>query len=807
MFALLLVNFFLLSMSRSSSSSWPMIVSAIILFASIVAVPSQYKSSFLGFNPDFHLGLDLAGGTQLDFRISEDEINTRIADLEQSIDAAGTDGSVQDLDRKRLELRTLKEQKDNLVEAVRTVLERRINSLGVSEAVITPSYFGNEKHLLVECPGVIDAQRCIATVGKTIRLEFKEEFDGDPSEYINGMRKKADATFKTITSGADFQVVGQDLSNDLGVNYIDSRPLFLSSLPKGLEALKTRTVSDPVLRSEASISTTVQGADGTPQLKTISGIYLTKILQAAQSTPRPLTNPAEAYDQLAKTLPEATSEHKDRVSITTLPAALLKTAETMEIGSDQAVALDAGKVAVLSLLGRIEGDEQMDASHILFQYKGAQRADASVVRSKAEAKALAEKALARVKAGESLDTIAKNESDGPSRGKSGSLGTIRRRDMAEPFALAAFALKKGELSAVTETEFGFHVIRADSDVALSPAMVTYDLLTYKGTLEDARALPEKIAKGEITAPDQQIVIRSLFFSLEPTGWKDTALNGQRFRSASVTTDQFGTPVTQILFDEEGGRMFQALTKKNIGKRIAIFVGGELVSAPTVNGEISGGSAIITGSRNFEEAQKLAQDLNTGAIPAPIYLAGQSTIEATLGTSALHQSVFAAGVGFILLCLFLIVIYRSLGVIASIALLVYTILMIAMMKLPLLLITNSYVVLTLAGIAGIILSMGMAVDANVLVFERIYEELHKGKPFKIAVETGFKRAWPSVRDGNTSTLITCGILFIIGTSIIRGFSIALSLGILTSLFTGMVVSHYLCRKLAHSPLAEKLFPSR
>ncbi len=784
-----------------------MIVSAVALFALVVAIPTKYKAPLGSFHPDFHLGLDLAGGTQLDFRISEDEINTRIQDLEASIAAESASASAEEIDRKRFELRTLKEQKDNLIESVRTVLERRINSLGVSEAVITPSYFGNEKHLLVECPGVIDAQRCIATVGKTIRLEFKEEFTGDSSEYVQKMRTKADATYKNILAGADFQVVGQDLSNELGVNYLDSRPLFLSGLPKGLDALKTRKTTDPVLRSEASITTTVQGPDGSPQLKTISGIYLTKILEDAKAAPRPLTNPAEAYDQLAKTLPEGSAQHKDQVLVTTAPEALAKTLTTMDIGSDQAIALADGKVGVVSLLGRLDGGEQMEASHILFQYKGAERADASVVRSKAEAKALAEKALSRVRAGESFDAIAKNESDGPSRGKGGSLGVIRRADMAEPFAVAAFALQKGQLSTVTETEFGFHIIRADSDVVLAPATVTYDLLTYKGTLDDARALPEKIKKGEITAPDQQIVIRSLFFSLEPTGWKDTALNGQRFRSAAVTTDQFGTPVTQILFDEEGGKMFQELTKKNIGKRIAIFVGGELVSAPTVNGEISGGSAIITGSRTFEEAQKLAQDLNTGAIPAPIYLVGQSTIEATLGTSALHQSVFAAAVGFIILCLFLIFIYRSLGVIASLALLFYTVLMVAMMKLPLLLVTNSYVVLTLAGIAGIILSMGMAVDANILAFERIREELKKGKPFKIAVETGFQRAWPSVRDGNTSTLITCGILFIIGTSIIRGFSVTLTLGILTSLFTGMIVSHYLCRKLAKSPLAEKLFPSR
>jgi preprotein translocase subunit SecD len=264
-----------------------------------------------------------------------------------------------------------------------------------------------------------------------------------------------------------------------------------------------------------------------------------------------------------------------------------------------------------------------------------------------------------------------------------------------------------------------------------------------------------------------------------------------------------TPVVQIQFDEEGGKIFQELTKRNVGKRIAIFVGGNLVSAPTVQKEIPGGNAIITGSRNFQEARDLAQDLNTGAIPAPIYLSGQSTIEATLGSSALMQSIVAAAIGLLVLCLFMILIYRLLGVLASFALILYVILLVAAMKLPLLLITKEHVVLTLAGIAGMILSMGMAVDANVLAFERIKEELRRGKMLSTAVDTGFRKAWPSVRDGNVSTLITCAILFTIGTSIIRGFAITLSMGILISLFTAMVVSHWLCRQIARTPMAQRL----
>ncbi len=220
-------------------------------------------------------------------------------------------------------------------------------------------------------------------------------------------------------------------------------------------------------------------------------------------------------------------------------------------------------------------------------------------------------------------------------------------------------------------------------------------------------------------------------------------------------------------------------------------------------EIAGGNAVITGSRDLKEAQNLAQDLNTGAIPAPIYLSGQTTVEATLGTNALHQSIVAAAVGLLILCLFMIIVYRLLGVMATIALLFYVTLLMASMKLPVLLITKEHVVLTLAGIAGIILSMGMAVDANVLAFERIKEELRRGKMLRTAIDTGFRKAWPSVRDGNTSTLITCAILFTIGTSIIRGFAVTLSMGIFISLFTAIVVTRWLCHKLISPALAERL----
>lgn len=795
-----------MSSSEQRSSFWPIVTAVVVALCVIIAIPDQYKTFLPSFlKPGLHLGLDLAGGTQLDFRISEDEIISRRAEIAAEIDTLKKNGGEnQAIVSKQVELQALDEQHANLVEAIRGVLERRVNSLGVSEATITPSYFGPEKHLLVECPGVIDVNRCIATVGKTIQLEFKEEYTETPVGYEAGIRAQADKVFKAIATGTgNLQVYGQDLSNQLGVSYFDSRELFVSQLPNGMEALANRTPEDPVIKNEASIQTVVQDEQGQQQVQEIKGVYITKVLQPKKSVARPLSDPHEAFAEIAKTTPNSSTESKSAVLIESAPKEIQTTLQTMAIGSQETISINGEQSAIVYLAGRIDGSQEMTASHILIQYKGAERAEASVVRSQEQAKSYADELKKRLDAGANFNDIARTDSDGPSKASAGSIGVIRPGVMPTAFETAAFALKQGQISSVVETPFGFHIIRADKAVVTTGAKVTYDLLRLKMDTTAAKAVADTIEKGEITRNEDQVTIRGLFFSLEPTGWKDTELNGQRFRTASVTVDPVSNvPVVQIQFDEKGGKLFQELTKRNIGKSIAIFVGGELVSAPTVQNEIAGGNAVITGSRSFEEARTLAQDLNTGAIPAPIYLSGQSTVEATLGATALEQSVFAALVGFAILCLFMIFVYRALGVVAVLALVTYIVLLIASTKLPILLISNQYVVLTLAGIAGIILSMGMAVDANVLAFERIKEELKKGKTFKTAVETGFKKAWPSVRDGNLSTLITCIILFTIGTSIIRGFAVTLAIGIFISLFTGIIVSRWFCRLIASSPLAQR-----
>ncbi len=798
-------------MASQRKNYWPFVTLFFGILLVIVALPQNAKwwaPSFLR-TPTFHFGLDLVGGTQLDFRISEQEINEQIDTLQTELQnmKAGGLSTAEDIANLEQQIIVLKSQQDNVMEAIRAVLERRINALGVSEATITPSYVGNEKHLLVECPGVVDVQQCIDTVGKTIALEFKEEFTEATADFEKSIRDKATATLSRITqSGETLAVVGQDLSNELGVAYTPDGNFFRSDLPKGLESLWDAPAGGPIRRIEGSITGSVQAEDGSTQTKEIPGIFLARVIGPRTQTGRTLNDAPSAFGLLATQEPNSEYKTYSKKALdTTVPEPVATKLRSMTSGDLQSVDAGDGTARVLFLRSLQPGQEKMGASHILISYKGAIQADAGVTRTKEEALTLAESLKKRVDAGENFTTLATQFSDGPSKETGGSLGEFGRGEMVPQFEAVSFTLAQGAISTPVETQFGYHIIRSDRAPFSSEDHADWDELIVRGdnALSRADALITKLKDGEVKTMEEVAHIEHIFFSLVPTGWKDTALDGKRFRSASVTLDpNSNRPVVQITFDKEGGDLFAELTKKNIGKRIAIFVGGQLVSAPTVQAEIIGGTAVITGSQNLEEARLLATDLNTGAIPAPIYLTGQRTVEATLGASAMQTSLKAALVGMVILMLFLLFVYRLPGLFADIALLSYAFLLFALLKLPLFLFSSQYIVLTLAGMAGIILSIGMAVDTNVLIFERMKEEMRKGKSLKTAARIGFERAWPSIRDGNASTFITCAILFMIGTSIVRGFAITLAVGLLISMFTAIAVTRWLLARIADTPIAEK-----
>jgi preprotein translocase subunit SecD len=273
-------------------------------------------------------------------------------------------------------------------------------------------------------------------------------------------------------------------------------------------------------------------------------------------------------------------------------------------------------------------------------------------------------------------------------------------------------------------------------------------------------------------------------SVNPVAFEDTGLTGKYLSSAAL---QFGngsntlqTPVVQVNFNAEGGKLFADITSKNVGRNLGIFLDGQLLSLPVIQERIDNGSAVVSGNFTADEAKKLATNLNLGALPVPITLASTETIGATLGDQAAHAGVLAGLVGFLILCVFMIVWYRVPGVVAVVSLVIYCVLMLALFKLiP--------VVLTAAGIAGFILSIGLAVDANVLIAERMKEELAAGSGTGEAIRHGFSRAWSAIRDSNIAHIIAAVILFWFGTSLIKGFALVFGVGVIVSMLSAIVIS--------------------
>jgi len=251
------------------------------------------------------------------------------------------------------------------------------------------------------------------------------------------------------------------------------------------------------------------------------------------------------------------------------------------------------------------------------------------------------------------------------------------------------------------------------------------------------------------------------------------------------------------FTAEGASLFEEITKRNIGKKLAIYLDGSPISVPRVDEAISGGKAQISGSFKVEEAKQLVQRLNAGALPVAIKLINQQTVGASLGEASLTQSLFAGMIGILAVILFMLFWYRLPGLVAVVALMIYTVLVLTIFKLiP--------VTLTLAGIAGFVLSVGMAVDANILIFERTKEELRWGKSLGGAIDEGFRRAWTSIRDSNVSSLITCLVLFWLGTSVIKGFALTLAIGILVSMFSAIFVTRSFLRLVVSNRMENRLW---
>jgi protein-export membrane protein SecD len=430
--------------------------------------------------------------------------------------------------------------------------------------------------------------------------------------------------------------------------------------------------------------------------------------------------------------------------------------QTSRVGGEYRVSVDLAGVKDINQAIKLIGETPL----LEFREQAAPTglSDAEAKKKADEVQALALKPKADFAA------LAKQYTEDPS-GKlnGGDLGWAKSGQFVAEFDQALFKdLKDGELTKQpVKTQFGYHIIKR---------------IESRTTKVDG--------KDEFEVHGAHILIGVDTSPVNQNNFVNTQLTGKQLKRSDVVFDpNSGAPEVQLTFNSEGTKLFAELTKKNLTKPLAIYLDGSAISIPTVQSEITNGIAVITGNFTLNEAKDLAKRLNAGALPVPITLVSQANVGASLGRESIEKSLVAGLVGLLLVAIFMIVYYRLPGLIAVVALMIYTMITLAIFKLwP--------VTLTLAGIAGFILSIGMAVDANILVFERTKEELAQGRPLLSAIDEGFRRAWLSIRDSNVSSLLTALILMWFGSSLIKGFAVTLSIGILVSMFSALTVTRTL-----------------
>ncbi len=396
--------------------------------------------------------------------------------------------------------------------------------------------------------------------------------------------------------------------------------------------------------------------------------------------------------------------------------------------------------------------------------------------SNEEQRKKAQEVLEKALQGEDFAQLAEEYSeDTVSTEQGGDLDFFKRGIMTESFEETIFSEELGidEIHPeLVKSQFGYHIIKKTGQ---------------RGEGEEEEVKASHIL-FKTTESDQ---LRQAFLDQFLQGnFETTELTGKDLEGAQMVIQsqpgQITQPVVQLQFNSEGREKFKQITERNVSKPVAIFLDGQIISSPVVNSVIRDGKAEISGKFSVKEAKELAQRLNAGALPVPINLVSQESVEPSLGQNALEKSLRAGALGMAAVAIFMIFYYRLAGIAAVLALAFYALMMGSIFKFSSVSQITA-ITLTLSGIAGFILSLGMAVDANILIFERMSEEVARGRDLKKALKEAYKRAWTSIRDGNVSTLLTCGILMAFGSSFIQGFAIILGLGVLLSMFTAIVIT--------------------
>ncbi len=397
-------------------------------------------------------------------------------------------------------------------------------------------------------------------------------------------------------------------------------------------------------------------------------------------------------------------------------------------------------------------------------------AEEGITKQNEETKKKAKDVLDRAKAGDDFAKLAVENSQDPAVSiTNGDLGFVKRSDIPKEFGDVLFqeSFAAGSVSdKLVESFGGWYIFKKEE-------------IKGEGDNQEIRFSQILFVKDDISNHPEKLFVT-------------TGLSGRNVKKVSVDyqSQGIGSPQVLIEFDSEGADRLAEVSKRNVGKPLAIFIDGQVFSAPTIQQELVGGQAVVTSDFTPESVKDYVKRLNEGALPVPITLVAQQSVDASLGADALHQSLFAGFIGLVAVAIFMLIFYRFMGLVAVFALLFYTALLVVIFKVSAF--TPFAITVTLSGIAGFVLSIGIAVDANILIFERFREELALGKPVRKALEQSFQRAWPSIRDGHISTLLTTFILMMTGTGFVKGFAVILALGVLVSLFTAVVLVRILLR---------------
>jgi protein-export membrane protein SecD len=476
---------------------------------------------------------------------------------------------------------------------------------------------------------------------------------------------------------------------------------------------------------------------------------------------------AVAKDLRSKSTAVSETTNLGWITATSTNSDLLNALQGVNVGQMSSTVIDGmDTYAVARVDERHPAGKESKASHILIQWQGASNSASTSTKEDALKKIQDIKSKATR---ENFRQMAMDYSEEPGAYQSGGdLGWFGSTAMVQEFETAVEGLAVDQISDVVETAFGYHLILKTGDREL------YDV---KATAVSVK----KMLETDIVDRDP---------------YKRTELTGKQLKHAGMSfNQQSGTPEVTLQFDADGTKLFADMTRDNIGKSIAIYLDGSPISVPTVNQEIPSGEAVISGSFTVQEAKILSQRLQSGALPVPIELVAQQSVGPILGQQSINDSIKAGLYGLLFVVIFMVMVYRLPGLLSAIALICYAAIVFAIYKLV-------PVTLSLSGIAGFILSLGMAVDANVLIFERMKEEFRTDKTTSQAIDEAFKRAWSSIWDGNITTLIVCIVLYLFTSSLIRGFALTLGIGVIASMFSAVTISKVILKLVAHPKFVEK-----